>query len=610
MIPAQAELIEDAEYENKIHQIYLTHYKNPVPYTDWNKKIQSLPKNHKLKFKDNLWDLSGSFFKDSLYWSKLWAANPQVENPHLIYQGNFLKWDQQTLTQVNSSKHSVDIKEQFPDLVIPSKYFSKGALKFSEFPASLSHTITQSKKQDAEIDLNQLKAIKVSQNTTVPFYLSEANPLVDGEIISSQSYGETATLEGEQIVVQIDSEVSIGSIFTVFKDQGRLGNVFQFLTGLSEKEIIVKGRIQISSYLEGTEALYTAVIIESINTMEIGDSLSKKEAFSYDFSQKGSIGTGSGLIIGTPYKNQRLLNLASLVYLDKGLSEGLRVGDVFYIQGQEEQNNSFKRPYNYTSSTIGKLKIIHATTYRATGIIIELKDPIYIGDAFSSHLKHIDLKNSKEHELIDEKTESINKKQEFLIDFEEDDDNLEEIDKVLDKQIKDNLKDKAPIIPIEEKKEEFPLDINLEDQEEEDTLDEQIEDNLEDTDPIIPIEEKKEEFPLDINLEDQEEEDTLDEQIEDNLEDTDPIIPIEEKKEEFPLDINLEDQEEEDALNEELEELKKINKGSDEDEDEDEDDEDEDDEDEDDEDDEDEDEKKTKDSTGDELETFENLDSL
>lgn len=581
VIPIQAEAMEDAEYENKIHQIYLTHYKNPIPYTDWNKKIQSLPKNHQLKFKDNLWDLSGSFFKDSLYWSKLWAANPQVENPHLIYQGDFLKWDKQTLTQVNSAKHSVDIKEQFPSLVVPSTYFSKKALKASEFPASLSHTIIQSKKRDAEIDLNQLKAVKVNRNSLVPFYLSESSPLVDGEIIGKQGFGETATLEGEQIIVRIDSEVSIGSIFTVFKNRGHLGSVFQFLIGLSENEIIVKGRVRISSYLEGTEALYTAVIVESLDTMKIGDSLSKKQAFNYDFSQNGPTGTGSGLIIGTPYKNQGLLNLGSLAYLDKGLREGLRVGDIFYIQNQKGQKGSFKRAY-YTSSTIGKLKIIHATTYRATGIIIEINDPIYIGDIFSSHLKHIDLKDSKEHELIDEKLEPINKEQEFLIDFEEDDESLEEIDKELDEDLtkedleEEDLKEEdLEGEPLEDLKEEDLEDLTEEEDFYEDDLDE---DDLEDSTT---------------------EEDILDEQTEDNLEDNTLFIPIEEKEEEFPLDINLEDQEEEEDLNKELEELQKINKGFDEDN-----------EDGDYDEDEDEDEEKTKDSKDNELETFENLDSL
>ena len=76
--------MSDSEYEKWIYNIYLRHYKDPVSNTDWNSKVQSLPQNYQLKFKDNLWDLSGSFFKNSLYWSKLWVANPQVENPHLI----------------------------------------------------------------------------------------------------------------------------------------------------------------------------------------------------------------------------------------------------------------------------------------------------------------------------------------------------------------------------------------------------------------------------------------------------------------------------------------------------------------------------------------------
>ncbi|WP_026287664.1 LysM peptidoglycan-binding domain-containing protein [Thioalkalivibrio sp. ALJ24] len=50
----------------------------------------SAPERYVVQKGDTLWDISAMYLEEPWYWPEIWAVNPDIENPHLIYPGDVL----------------------------------------------------------------------------------------------------------------------------------------------------------------------------------------------------------------------------------------------------------------------------------------------------------------------------------------------------------------------------------------------------------------------------------------------------------------------------------------------------------------------------------------
>ena len=432
-------------YENYIHNIYKKHYKHPISYEEWSNLIKQLQTSeYKLKYRDNLWDLSGQFLQNNLLWSKLWVANHKINNPHRIKKGNSIKFNLDKLKEVHKSKYSVDIRSQFPNVVIPDPVNQKKSLSEAQIPSSLPYikqNILLNNLSDFEFNLTRPSIIT---RIPIPFYLTNNPPQSEGFVKSKDSFGKQA-FNGEDIIISYNGDVRIGGIYTVFKNKKSLSSFFDNLFSLPKgDEIDVKGSIRLMGYLKGSDSLYRARVLSSMKPIEINDSIRDGDLKTYTFFHNTRQGNAEGQIIGSPLKKKAWQEAQSIVYLDQGSDDNVNVGDIFYVKLSDK--NSKKEDYQYSQPVLGQIQVIHASQNSSTAIVLTSRGPIRIGDIFTASSDISDIKDSEYFENREEP--------ELDSDEEEDLEELEGKDAELDEELEDELDEEEDLEEEEEKEAE------------------------------------------------------------------------------------------------------------------------------------------------------------
>lgn len=293
---------------------------------------------------DTLWGLSDRFLNDPFYWPNLWAKNPQVTNPHLIYPGQILSFKDGKLeiTEPEVSAQKATEAAAPPEVVEEQPY-----------------TVRGNEGWLMEDDLESAGQIVAGQN----------NRLVLGE--DDTVYTNIGTThggkDGDQYIVLHKSRPVKHPV-----KGGRIGHI-----------VLPVGTLQLSHVAELNSR---AIINRSFKEIRPGDLLVKGQQIERrNIPLKMTSSLLEGTLVATA-NNQTVIGVNDVVFADIGSNQGAHIGNLLYITRKFRPVKSFSDRYvgELPREVIGAVVLVEVGHNISTGIVIKSIDAAHPGDGLVS----------------------------------------------------------------------------------------------------------------------------------------------------------------------------------------------------------------------------------
>ncbi|MCB0415184.1 MAG: LysM peptidoglycan-binding domain-containing protein, partial [Bdellovibrionales bacterium] len=180
----------DLSYEAKLHSIYLNYHNEPTSDERWHEIVgNKASQTYVIQRGDTLWGISKILFGDGHFWPKVWSLNGAITNPHIIKEGNsirFLMGDEGsepafTITEGNAEAmgaEDYDAGSLEEDVEIPPPGISSRQT-IAHLPPSIEEF--KIKKSDKTFDQLGFAGVKkvdrfLDKQTLLDYYVDEKEP--------------------------------------------------------------------------------------------------------------------------------------------------------------------------------------------------------------------------------------------------------------------------------------------------------------------------------------------------------------------------------------------------------------------------------------------------
>lgn len=407
------------DFERRLHRIF----QNSKPVSDerWSEMIGARREEvYQVQAGDTLWDISQTFFGDGFFWSKLWAENGSIENPHKISPGRgirFIAGTEAEAPSVNVTETAViasntDLvsmnslvepagdapvyRDQFRPLTdselaaggevedgelipapdLPPGRPSKPVLK--KLPPSfvMPRSSFEGNYDSTGLDAPKPRAQTTSASIVVNSYLEESTPKGIGRLEEVEMGDKVASL-GQNVFIKMDQSVSNGQKLYVVYPKDKISDAVRGNIG---PVIEVGGTLEVIEPVDSSKGVYKAAVTYAVNPIRVDSVILNEPLPRADFSRRGTRSDVQARVVGGEFdETRRLFGEGAVIYLDSGTSAGLHDGDLLAVQGERGVRREDTQ-FPEAKHPIGLIKVVKALPSVATAIVLEADEEIRPGD--------------------------------------------------------------------------------------------------------------------------------------------------------------------------------------------------------------------------------------
>ena len=319
-----------------------------------------------IKDKDTLWDLSQQFLSNPWYWPKIWADNPQVENPHWIYPGNRLK----IRTGADGLPGEIGPDEGPSDFNGPQ---AEGLqTKRPELADVSAGTIGQADSFGSEQDVvtiagnrNLVGSIPDVLRVRVPSVITGRELADMGAISNSfEQKGMLSTYDKVYVSFTKLDAVKIGQRYSIFRLRAPVVHPVSKQTVGIQSDLL--GTLRIISKENGLAVAELGNVIADVSR---GDRVGPSVQLDRTVKASPNTTNVTGVVLTTDTPKLTAVGEHQLVFIDKGSKESVAEGNTFRVVQEGDGLSALQ-----LAGVVAKISDMLPSEPIATLVVIDVRD--------------------------------------------------------------------------------------------------------------------------------------------------------------------------------------------------------------------------------------------
>ncbi len=306
----------------------------------------SSPDYYTVQSGDTLWDISRTFLGNPEYWPRLWSINDYITNPHWIYPGNRIAF--RLGTDIEPPQVSLESSAPAP------------------IQSNLSFEYT-----DGECGSDvRFTATIPSTRFEARGFLADPDDVESFGTVYKAKTGHLWLSEGNLVYLKMDDADAFecGDTVSIFRETGKkVRDPRNRRTRYgSSYDVVAEARI-----VHRVDDILSAVIRTSYREAERGDMVGPLMPVHVEVEVREPTGTVSGHIVGRPSTEFELSATGETVFINVGRSDGVRVGDSFYVVMQRDEALGIEEDELLPEAVTGRVVVLRVDEYTSVAKVTD-----------------------------------------------------------------------------------------------------------------------------------------------------------------------------------------------------------------------------------------------